>query len=51
MNMCLDASKFFKAVLIYALTSSGTFMHLIPEIVSRQNHPIFIEGSQQFSSL
>ena len=50
MNVCLDASKFFKAVSMYALTSSGTFTHLISEIASGQNHPIFIGGSQQISS-
>ena len=50
MNVCLDASEFFKAVSMYAFTSSGSFTHLIPEIDSGQNHPIFIEGSQQFIS-
>ena len=50
MNVCLDARELVKAVSMYALTSSGSFLHLLPEIVSGQNHPIFIGGSQEFSS-
>ena len=48
MKVCLVAGEFFKARSMYALKSSGTFMHLILVIVSGQNHPIFIVGSQQF---
>ena len=50
MNVCLDARELVKAVSMYALTSSGSFTHLVPEIDSGQNHPIFIGGSQEFSS-
>ena len=52
MNVCLVASEFVKARSMYALTSSGTFTHLISAIVSEHNHPsIFIGDLQQFSSL
>ena len=50
MNVRLDAWELFKEVSVYALTSSGSFTHLVPEIDSGQNHPIFIGGSQEFSS-
>ena len=50
MNVYLDARELFKAVSMYALTSSGSFPLLVLEINSGQNHPIFIEGSQEFSS-
>ena len=50
MNMFLAASEYFKAPLIYVLTSSGYWSHLTPIIDSGQNHPIFIRGSEQFSS-
>ena len=50
MNVRLDARELVKAVLLYALTSSGSFTHLVPEIDSGQNHQNFIRGSQEFSS-
>ena len=50
MNVCLDARELVKAVSMYAMTSFGTFTHLVPEIDFGQNHPIFIGGSQEFSS-
>ena len=50
MNVCLDARELDKAVSMYVLTSSGSFTHLLPEIDSGQNHPIFTGGSQEFSS-
>ena len=49
MNVCLDARELVKEVSMYSLTSSGLFIHLVPEIDSGQNHPNFIRGSQEFS--
>ena len=49
MNVCLDVRELSKAVSMYALTSSGSFMLLVPEIDSGKNHPIFIRGSHEFS--
>ena len=50
MNVCLDARELVQEVSMYAMTSSASFTHLVPEIDSGQNYPIFIGGSQEFSS-